>query len=160
MQNAVVLKTKPFNAQNWRIGIVKAQFNSDITNAQHISAIKRAKQYKLKDENITTLNVAGSMEIPLALQTLAKTGKYKALIALGCVIKGETPHFDYVCRLMTDGILKVQLKYDIPIGFGVLTCNNLSEAQARTKLAGDHLDAAMQLAREISEVNIKPDRLT
>ena len=143
-------EVKPFNAGDWKIGIVVSQFNLDITDQLYGAALTRAAEYKIAADNIVTIRVAGAIEIPLALQSLAEQEGYRALLAIGCVIKGDTPHFDYVCKFVTEGILRVQLDNSIPIGFGVLTCLNEAQAKARAHLAGDHLDAALQLAQVLA----------
>lgn len=150
MQQAKQMATEPFDASGWRLGIVVAAFNSEITEQLYQSALKRAADYGLKPTNIDTIKVAGSVELPLALQHLAETGKYRALLAIGCVIRGDTPHFDYVAKFATEGILRVQLDNKLPIGFGVLTVDDETQAKARAHLGGEHLDAAMQLARALS----------
>jgi 6,7-dimethyl-8-ribityllumazine synthase len=149
MQHAPQSTQEPFDASAWKIGIVVAQFNRHITQALQNSAVARAAAYNIAADAIDIIEVAGAVEIPLALQQLAKTGKYNAVVAIGCVIKGETPHFDYVCDFVTQGILRVQLDNHLPIGFGVLTCNTEAEALARTTLGADHLDAALQLAKQL-----------
>jgi 6,7-dimethyl-8-ribityllumazine synthase len=150
MQQATQGDFKPFNASTWKLGIVVAEFNQHITNTLLDSALKRAQEYRVARENTTIIRVAGSVEIPLVLQSLAKRGKYNGLLAIGCVIRGETPHFDYVCKFVTEGVLRVQLDHDMPVGFGVLTCNNEQEAQARKHLGGEHLDALMHQAKALS----------
>ncbi len=149
MQHASQASFKPFDATKWKIGIVTAQFNKHITEQQLRGALKMAQTYKIPEQNITVIRVAGAIEIPLALQKLAKSGEYKALLALGCIIQGETPHFDYVAKYVTEGVLRVQLDESISIGFGILTCNNEKQALARTELAGDHLEAALQQAQAL-----------
>jgi 6,7-dimethyl-8-ribityllumazine synthase len=151
MQAAEQAQFKPFDASGWQVGIVVAQFNKQITEQQYKSALDKAKAYSLKSSDIRTIRVAGAMEIPVALLHLAQSGKYRALLAIGCVIKGETPHFEYVCRLVTEGILRVELDQHIPVGFGILTCNTLDQAVSRANLGGDHLVAALQLAKSIEE---------
>lgn len=148
-QNAKQAEFKPFDASDWKIGIVVAQFNSNITGEQHKSAIEMAATYKIQPENITTIRVAGAIEIPLALQKLAASGKYDALLALGCIIQGETPHFDYVAKYVTEGILRVSLDHSASIGFGILTCHNEKQARERTHLAGEHLEAALQQKKSL-----------
>ena len=152
MQKAKQADFKPFNASSWKLGIVTAQFNANITDKLEQGAIKRAEAYNISSENIDFVRVAGAVEIPLVLQQMAKSVKYNALLAIGCVIRGETPHFDYVCKFATDGILQVQLSQNIPIGFGILTCNNLDEALARTDLGGEHLDAVLQQAKALEQI--------
>lgn len=144
MQQAHQANFQPFNASQWHIGIVVSQFNKHITDKLKQSALARAEDYKIPSANITIIVVAGAIEIPLTLQQLASSGKYQALLAIGCVIKGDTPHFDYVCRYVVDGVLRVQLDHSVPIGFGVLTCNDEAQAQARAHLGGEHLDAVLQ----------------
>jgi len=73
------------------------------------------------------------------------------LLALGCVVQGETPHFDYVCKFVTEGVLRVQLDEQIAIGFGVITCNNQAQAEARANLGDQFLDAVLQQARSIRQ---------
>lgn len=154
MRNSLQADFSPFDASAWKVGIVVTQFNRHITDALKDGALKRARDYGLSKENVNVFAVAGAIEIPLVLQELAKTGAYDALLAIGCVIKGDTPHFDYVCRFVTDGILKVQLEQGMPIGMGVLTCNTEEQALARASLGGDHLDAVMHQARVIKEIRI------
>lgn len=150
MQQAKQGDFQPFDAHDWKVGIVVAQFNKYITDELLASALDRVKSYKVDQKNITVTTVAGSIEIPLLLQSMAKSDQYDVLLAIGCVIQGETPHFDYVCKFVSEGILRVQLDYDMPVGFGVLTCNNQSEALARQHLGGEHLDAVMHQAKVIS----------
>ena len=148
MQKADRGVTELFDASSWRIGIVVAKFNSGITEKLLTSALERAKAYHI--EQIDTIYVAGSIEIPLALDHMAVSGKYKALLAIGCVVQGETPHFDYVCKFVTEGILRVQLDRSMPIGFGVLTCLDMAQAEARANLGGEHLDAVIQQTRALN----------
>ena len=149
MQKANRADFAPFDASDWKIGIVVALFNRDITEKLYESAVERAADYGIERENIATIKVAGAVEIPLALQALAKRGEYRALLAVGCVINGATPHFDYVCKFVTEGILRVQLDNDTPVGFGVLTCNDEAQAEERAHLGGEHLDAALQVAKAL-----------
>ena len=150
MQNAQTTNDQPFDASDWRIGIVVARFNRHITDQLYESALAQANEYNILPDNIDTITVAGSIEIPLALQGLAQTKRYTALLAIGCVIRGETPHFDYVCQMAADGILAVQLAYNIPIAMGVLTCESEAQALERAHLGGEHLAAALQLAKSLS----------
>lgn len=137
--------TEVFDASAWRVGIVVAKFNAGITERLLSSALTRAEDYKIS--KIDVKHVAGSIEIPLVLDHIAKSGNYNALLAIGCVIRGETPHFEYVCKFVCEGILRVQLDRSIPIGFGVLTCNDTAQAESRANLGGEHLDAVLQQAR-------------
>lgn len=152
MQKAEIANFTPFDASNWRVGIVVAQFNRDITDQLVDSALARAQEYKLDTSNLKIHKVAGSVEIPLILQQFALTKRYDALLALGCVIQGDTPHFDYVCKFVTEGVLRVQLDHNIPVGFGILTCNDLEQARSRQGLGGQFLDAALQQAQAIKNL--------
>jgi 6,7-dimethyl-8-ribityllumazine synthase len=152
MQQAKKAEFAPFDASGWRLGIVTAQFNADITSQLEQSALQRAEAYSISNDQIDVVPVAGAIEIPLVLQQMAKNGTYTALLAIGCVIKGETPHFEYVCKFVTEGILQVQLSCAMPIGFGVLTCNNLAEATSRANLGGEHLDAILHQAKALKQI--------
>lgn len=143
---------EPFDAKAWKVGIVVADFNRNITDQLYQSAVTRAKEYGLTDNRITSIHVAGSVEIPLVLQQLAETNHYDALLAIGCVVRGETAHFDYVCKFVTEGVLRVQLDKRLPIGFGVLMCETFKQAEARADLGAEHLDAVMHQARAIKNL--------
>ena len=147
MQTAKTATFKPFDAKDWKIGIVTAQFNTDITSQLQQSALERAAGYGITVENIEVIPVAGAVEIPLVLQSLAQSKKYNALLAIGCVIEGDTPHFDYVCKFVTEGILRVQLDNSMPVGFGVLTCHDHAQAESRAHLGAEHLDAVLHQAK-------------
>ena len=152
MQKAKQADFTVFDASAWRVGIVVAMFNRDITNQLLQSALARAKAYTIPDAQIEVIKVAGAVEIPLVLQNLAKSNKYDVLLAIGCVVEGETAHFDYVCKFVTDGVLAVQLKHNMPIGFGVLACRNIAQAKERAKLGGEHLDAVMHQVKVIKQI--------
>ncbi len=114
------------------IGIAVAEFNADITEKLLSGAMKELKAHGVSAKKITVVRVPGSFELPLACQRLAETKKFSALIALGCVIKGDTDHYYYVASEASRGIMEVMLKYNIHIGFGVITANNLKQAEERS----------------------------
>ena len=122
---------KYFNGKKLKVGIVVARWNSDITDKLLKSALLTLKKCKMPEKNIKVMSVAGSIELPFALHKLARSGKYDFLVALGCIIRGSTSHFDYVCKMAQEGVLEVMLEDDIPVGFGVLTVNNLKQAEER-----------------------------
>lgn len=132
MQRNKKSNNKIIDGSKLKIGIVVSKFNSDITESLLSGALKFLEKNKIKKENIKIVRVPGSFEIPLACLRLAKAKKYDALIALGCVIKGETDHYYYISSTTSHGIMDVMLKYNIPIGFGVITVNNLKQARARS----------------------------
>ena len=126
--------------------IVVARWNGKITEGLLKNALQALKKCEMSEKNIRVVSVAGSVEIPFALHKLAQSGKYDFLVALGCVIRGETPHFDYVCKMAQEGVLEVMLEDDIPVGFGVLTVNNKKQAQKRIHVGGESALAALELA--------------
>lgn len=127
-----------------RVGIVVAEFNADITERLLLGALTELRSCGVQEKNITVRHVPGSFELPLACAQLAKTGKHDALVALGCVIKGETDHYYYVAGEASRGIMETMLKFSIPIGFGVLTVNTLAQAKERV---GTKIDAGASAAR-------------
>ena len=118
-----------------KVGIAVSRFNADITEKMLAGAQKELVSSGVKKENIEVVRVPGSFELPLACQRMAKSEKFDGLIALGCVIKGETDHYYHVAGEASRGIMEVMLTYDIPIGFGVITVNTLEQAEDR---AGKH----------------------
>lgn len=120
------------NASGMCFGIVVSRFNSAITESLLEAALTALRRHGAAEADINIVRVPGAFELPLAAQRLmARRAHYDALIALGCVIRGGTPHFKYVCRACTDGLLQVGLKFDIPVGFGVLTTDTLAQAEER-----------------------------
>jgi 6,7-dimethyl-8-ribityllumazine synthase len=117
-----------------RVGVVVSRFNSAITGRLYDGAVAEFIAAGVSPANIVAWQVPGAVELPLAAASLAAAGDFDALVVLGCVIRGETAHFDFVCRAATDGVLRVQLDNRVPVGFGVLTCETAAQAQAR---AGD-----------------------
>ena len=107
-------------------------------------AIDTLKRHGVSDENIEVAKVPGAFEIPLAAQKFAKTNKYSAIITLGAVIKGSTPHFDYVSAEVSKGVANVSLQTGVPVIFGVLTTDNIEQAieRAGTKAGNKGADAA------------------
>ncbi|RJQ28642.1 6,7-dimethyl-8-ribityllumazine synthase [Candidatus Parcubacteria bacterium] len=134
------------NVAGFRVGIVASRFNREVTNALLREASKELAARGVKGANITLLRVNGSVEIPLALQLLAKKKRYHALVALGAIIKGETPHFEYVSKIVSEGILRVTLDYGMPVGFGILTTFNEFQAKKRVHVGADAVRAALELA--------------
>ncbi len=120
------------NGSKLKIAIIASKFNSDITENMLTGALEILKLNRVKEKNIKIVQVPGSFEIPLACQKLAQDKKYDALVALGCVIKGKTDHYYYVAGETSRGIMDVMLKYNISIGFGIITTNNLKQAVVRS----------------------------
>ncbi len=114
-----------------KFGIVVSEWNSEVTEALYSAAVDTLLQNNAKRENILRKLVPGSYELTLGAQWLAQSDDIDAVICLGCVIQGETPHFDYICQAVANGITNVALKYDKPVIFGVLTTLNLQQALDR-----------------------------
>ncbi len=115
-----------------RVGIVYAEWNSEITYALRDGAIKTLIDNGVGQDNITTVSVPGSFELIYGAAQMAKTGEYDSIIAIGCVIRGDTPHFDYICEGVTAGLSRLNIDYDTPVIFGLITTNNLQQAQERS----------------------------
>ncbi len=123
---------KVIDGSRLKIAIVVSRFNEDITGKMLNGAVEALEKNKVKKNNIKIIWVPGSFEIPLTCQKLAMTKKYHALVALGCVIKGETDHYYFVAGESIRGIMEVMLKFNIPIGMGIITTNNLKQARERS----------------------------
>ncbi|MBO6517040.1 MAG: 6,7-dimethyl-8-ribityllumazine synthase [Bacteroidia bacterium] len=119
-----------------RIGIAVSEWNTEVTSALLNGAHEILNQAKVDPNNVVTLSVPGSYELILASQRLAQRDDIDAVITLGCVIQGETRHFDFICDAVANGIAQVNLKYDKPVIFGVLTPDN--QQQALDRAGGKH----------------------
>ena len=122
---------------NAKVAIISSSWHLDICSDLIAGATRALEEAKV--EKIEVIFVPGSFEIPLAAQKSFEKG-FDAVVALGLVLKGETPHFDYVCQGVTQGIIDVQLKFSKPIGYGVLMCNDLEQAIARSGRSGSKED--------------------
>jgi 6,7-dimethyl-8-ribityllumazine synthase len=116
--------------------IIVSEFNNHITEKLFTGALERLREHGINDDQIHTIRVPGAVEIPLVAQLLAKQRKYVAIICLGAVIRGETGHYDFVCKQVSDGCQKVMMEHDLPVIFGVLTTEN--NAQAEDRVGGAH----------------------
>jgi 6,7-dimethyl-8-ribityllumazine synthase len=119
------------DASNMRFGIVVSDWNSEITWALLGGAVSTLKQHGASDKNIVIKHVPGSFELTIGAQFLAEYDDLDAVICIGCVIQGETPHFNYICQGVTQGITQLNMEYNIPFVFGVLTTNNQQQASDR-----------------------------
>ena len=114
------------------VGIVVAEWNHEITAELLEGAVRTLKRHGVREEDIRIGHVPGSFELPLGAQWMAESGNPDAVICLGCVIQGETRHFDYICQGVTQGITDLNLKYGRPFIFGVLTTDTLQQAKDRS----------------------------
>ncbi|MGA1030809.1 MAG: 6,7-dimethyl-8-ribityllumazine synthase [Ilumatobacteraceae bacterium] len=119
--------------QSLKVGIICSRFNEFVVNALLDGARRNLAKHGVKEKNIEVFWVPGAYEIPVMARLMAVSQKYDALVALGAVIRGETAHFDYVAGPCADGIRQVQLETLVPIGFGVLTVENVEQAAERSR---------------------------
>ena len=131
-----VSRKSKINLTTKKFAIVVAEWNEDITEALFLGAHDALLKLGVKKENIIRKNVPGSFELVLGAQWMIDRKEIAAVIALGCVIQGDTPHFDYICQAVANGIMKVNLKSNKPIAFGVLT--TLNKRQALERAGGKH----------------------
>ena len=135
-----------------RFGLLLARFNSLVVERLLEGAVDTLRRHGVPDANMTIARVPGAFELPLAARTMAGSGRYDAIIALGCVIRGSTPHFDYVAGEAAKGLAQVQMEADLPISFGVLTTDSIEQAieRAGTKAGNKGADAAMGAIEMVS----------
>lgn len=120
------------DASTMRFGIVVSEWNYNITGALLDGAVKTLKKHGASEGNILIQSVPGSFELTFGASQLIKSGKVDAVIALGCVVRGDTPHFDYVCAGATQGIAYLNATTDIPVIYGLITTNNMQQAEDRS----------------------------
>ena len=131
-----------------RIGIVQARFNEDITDALAKACLGELEQLGVAADDIDRMSVPGALEVPIALQAMAERKRYHALIALGCIIRGETYHFELVANESGAGVSRVALDHRIPVANAILTTENLDQALARqTDKGRDAARVAVEMAR-------------
>ncbi len=133
------------NVQNARFCLVVARFNSFIVESLLEGAIDAIKRHGAAESDITIVRVPGAFEMPLVVEKVAASGDYDAVVALGAVIRGGTPHFEYVAGECVKGIAQVTLKHGVPVSFGVLTVDTIEQAieRAGTKAGNKGGEAAM-----------------
>ena len=136
-----------FLGEKYKIAIVLSRFNSTLSERLLEGALDCLLRHNVRKENITVVKVPGAFEIPITLEKLAQAKKFDGLIALGCLIRGATPHFDFIASQATKGILEVSLKYSIPITYGLITADTLEQAleRAGTKAGNKGFEAALAL---------------
>jgi 6,7-dimethyl-8-ribityllumazine synthase len=154
------------SAEKYTFAIVVAEWNSEITNSLLDGAYNTLLKYGVNRKNIFTKYVPGSFELTLGAAFMAEYTDVDAVICLGCVVRGETPHFDYVCSGVTQGITELNLLYNLPFIFGILTTDTLQQAKDRS--GGKHGNkgdeaaiAAIKMAalqQEISGFNLKEEK--
>src|SRR6188472_1276746 len=139
-----------------RVAIVQSRFNPEIGQGLLAGALRALKEAGVADDRITVVTVPGALEAPLALQRLAQSGNFEALVALGAVIRGDTYHFEIVANESAAGIAGVQLEFGIPIGNGVLTCDTDAQAEARMDAKGyEAAMASLELANLLDAIDAR-----
>lgn len=137
----------PLDGSRLRIGIVQARFNEDITDALAAACLAELHRLGVQADRIDHHRVPGALEVPLALQAMALRGGYDALVALGCIIRGETYHFELVANESGAGVTRVGLDHRVPIANAILTTENLAQAVARqTDKGRDAAQVAVEMA--------------
>ena len=135
------------NGAGLKVGVVMARFNLPICEALLSSCVNELKRLGVADADMTIANVPGALEVPLVLRTMAQSGCFDALVALGAVIRGDTYHFEVVSNDACRAIMEVQLDTGIPIANGILTCDTDEQAEVRTQPKGsDCAQAAVEMA--------------
>jgi 6,7-dimethyl-8-ribityllumazine synthase len=145
------------NADKYKIGIVVSEYNEDITFSLRDAAIETLKQYGIKEEHIFTEYVPGAYEMPLAAKWLYKSRKTDAVIALGCVIKGDTDHNVYINHAVSEAIMNLNLETGVPFVFGLLTPNTLQ--QAKDRAGGKHGNKGVECAVATLKMLVLKDKL-
>jgi 6,7-dimethyl-8-ribityllumazine synthase len=133
-------------ADGLRIGLVVSRFNSFITERLLASALDTLRAAGSSEDSLAVVRVPGSFEIPVAAKKLAQTGRVDAVICIGCILRGETSHYDYVCSESARGIMLAQMDTGVPMAFCVLTCDTLDQAIDRGGLKGGNKGAEAALA--------------
>jgi 6,7-dimethyl-8-ribityllumazine synthase len=136
-----------------RIGVVRSRFNEEIGRASLEACLVRLMELGVHERDVTVLSVPGALEAPLALQKLAGTGRYDALIALGAVIRGDTFHFEIVSNESAAGVNQVQLDTGVPVANGILTTDTDAQAEARAPVKGrDCAEVAVEMANVLRAI--------
>jgi 6,7-dimethyl-8-ribityllumazine synthase len=134
------------------VAIVAARFNGEITNRLLESALDELDRLDVPSSAITVMPVPGAFELPLAAMALAKTRRFACVVALGCVIRGETPHFEYVASEAASGLQLAALETGVPVAFGVLTVENVAQAEARTGKGAEAVRTALEMADAFAQL--------
>jgi 6,7-dimethyl-8-ribityllumazine synthase len=134
------------------VGVVVARFNGTVTSRLLARALEELDQTGVRREAITVMVVPGAFELPVAATALAKTRRFACIVALGCVIRGDTPHFDYVASEAASGLQLAALETGVPVSFGVLTLDQIEQAEPRIEKAGEAVRSALEMADVFSHL--------
>ena len=128
------------------VGVVVSRFNGGVTNKLLQSALEALVEAGVAQDAITVMPVPGAFELPLAAMALAKTRRYACIVALGAIVRGDTPHFDYVASECASGLQLAGIETGVPVSFGVLTVDNVAQAEARVHKAAEAVRSALEMA--------------
>jgi 6,7-dimethyl-8-ribityllumazine synthase len=140
-----VIEGEPSGARR-SVGVVVARFNGELTNGLLVRALDELERAGVGREAVTVVPVPGAFELPLAAMALAKTRRYSCIVALGAVVRGDTPHFDYVASEAASGLQLAGLETGVPVAFGVLTCDSEEQARERLDKGGEAVLTALEMA--------------
>ena len=146
-------KTDRLDGRELRIGVVQARFNAAITDALTAATMAELQRLGVANDDVTLMQVPGALEIPVALQAMAESDRFDALIALGCIIRGETYHFELVANESGAGVTRVSLDYQVPIANAILTTEDMAQAVARqTEKGTDAARVAVEMANLLEDL--------
>jgi 6,7-dimethyl-8-ribityllumazine synthase len=140
------------------VAIVAARFNGEITNKLLESALEELDEAGVRREAITVMPVPGAFELPLAAMALAKTRRFACVVALGCIVRGETPHFDFIASEAASGLQLAALETGVPVAFGVLTVDMIEQAEARVSKGAEAVRTALEMADAFAQLRASASR--
>ena len=140
------------------VAIVAARFNGEITNKLLESALEELDEAGVRREAITVMPVPGAFELPLAAMALAKTRRFACVVALGCIVRGETPHFDFIASEAASGLQLAALETGVPVAFGVLTVDMVEQAEARVSKGAEAVRTALEMADAFAQLRASASR--
>jgi 6,7-dimethyl-8-ribityllumazine synthase len=140
------------------VAIVASRFNGEITNKLLEAALEELDTAGVRREAITVMPVPGAFELPLAAMALAKTRRYACVVALGCVVRGETPHFDFIASEAASGLQLAALETGVPVAFGVLTVDVVEQAEARVSKGAEAVRTALEMADAFAQLRASASR--
>jgi 6,7-dimethyl-8-ribityllumazine synthase len=134
------------------VAIVASRYNGEITNKLLASALEELAEAGVRREAITVMPVPGAFELPLAAMALAKTRRFACVVALGCVVRGETPHFEFIASEAASGLQLAALETGVPVAFGVLTVDVVEQAEARVSKGAEAVRTALEMADAFAQL--------
>jgi len=140
------------------VAIVASRFNGEITDKLLVSALEELDACGVRRDAITVMPVPGAFELPLAAMALAKTRRFACVVALGCVVRGETPHFDYIASEAASGLQLAALETGVPVAFGVLTVDVVEQAEARVSKGAEAVRTALEMADAFAQLRASASR--